>query len=265
MRMRRGNRKISENELSRAVAARKVHGIVGVPPKYKKFLSGVQISPEDDKISVSFGEDAPEDDELLEYLTVCISVYNNHASVYLIVAKSMFDLETNMGWNTVQIGEKTNLRVIHLAFHEGSTNSYDVYYENLNVIGSTRKYFVVSKIQSMYLSVVLAAMAGAFPKSCVEFESDCLEFAKVYCQVFHSLGDNELDSEAITMINSLTITGFGSERSVREGGIWHSLAPSAALSLRAPEVGVVLACGLVMYVVGRLLYFAEQKMWELMS
>lgn len=266
MRMRRGNRRISENESSRAVAARQVHGLIGVPPTYEKFLSGVKVSaPDDDSVSLNFGEDAPEEDELLEHLTVCISVYNNHASVHLILGKGMFDTETSMGWNTLQINEKTNLRVIHLAFHEGSTNSYDVYYENLNLIGSTRRYFVVSKIQSMHLSLVLASMTGAFPVSYVEFENDCLEFAKVYCQVLHSIADIELDSEMINTINSLTITGFRSERSVRADGMSHSLAPSAALSLRAPEVTMVVACGLVMYIAGRLLYFAEQKMWQMMS
>lgn len=216
-------------------------------------------------MSFNFEEDAPEEDELLEYLTVCISVYNNHASVHLVLGKSLFDIETSMGWNTLQINEKTNVRVIHLAFHEGSTNSYDVYYENLNIIGSTRQYFVVSKIQSMHLSLVLASMAGSFPVSYVEFENDCLEFAKVYCQVLHSIGDIELDIELINAINSLTITGFRSERSVRGGGMSHLLAPSAALSLRTPEVGMGVVCGLVMYIVGRLLYFAEQKMWQMVS
>lgn len=264
MRMRRGNRRITENESSRAVAARRVHSLIGVPPTYKKFLSAVEVSCPGDTVRFEFGEDAPEDDELLEYLTVCISVYNNHASVHLVVSKSVFDVETHMGWNTLEINERTNVRVIHLAFHEGSTDSYDVYYEHLNLIGCTRKYFVVSKIESMYLSLVLAAMAGAFPASYVEFENDCLEFAKRYCQILHSIGDIELDIEAISMVNTLTITGFRSERSVREGGMSHSWAPAAALSIR-PEVWMAVACGVVVYVVGRLLYSAEQKMWALMS
>ena len=244
------------------MAQKPIHSLVGLPPEYSGYMAGLSSSREgDDGVGINYDEtEGPDDDELLQYVTVCISVYDLHATVQVIVHKGVFDIETSMGWNTIEFNEPTNVRYIHLAFHDQQCESYDIYYQNMTLSGSMRNYFVVSKFQSMRLSLVLASMLAASPGAYVTFDTDCLEFAKVYCQVLHSLAGTPLDMEAVKMVNDLTITKFNSEKSVRGGGTSHSLASPAALSLSMKRGDLLVLALLIIpiYVIMRLLYVAEQ-------
>lgn len=254
------NRRVDGSSHRRA--QKPILGMVGVPPEYKEYMAGLYSSREgDDGIGINYDEsDCPDDDEVLENVTVCISVYNMHATVQIVVNKGVYDIGTNMGWNTIELNEPTDVRYIHLAFHDDQRDSYDVYYDNCTISGSRRKYFVISKFLRMPLSLVLASMLTASPGAYVTFDTDCLEFAKVYCQVLHSLAGSPMDAEAVTALNTLTITEFNSEKSVRGGGTSHSLAPSAALSLSLKTGDLLVGALLVVpvYIIVRLLYVTEQ-------
>lgn len=254
------NRRITRS--SRRKAEKPIHSLVGVPPEYAGYMAGLHSSKEgDDGIGINYDEaDGPDGDELLEHVTVCISVYNMHATVQVVVNKGMFDIGTSLGWNTIEMNEPTDVRYVHLAFHDDQCDSYDIFYDKATVSGSRRRYFVISKFRTMRLSLVLATMLTASPGAYLTFDTDCLEFAKVYCQVLHSLAGSPMDAEAVTEMNNLTITEFKSERSVRGGGTSQSLGPSAALSLSLETADLLKGALLVVpvYVIVRLLYVTEQ-------
>lgn len=260
LRLQPRNRRVGGS--SHRMAQKPIHSLVGFPPEYSGYMAGLSSSREgDDGVGISYDETkGPDDDELLEYVTLCISVYNMHATVQVIVHKGVFDIETSMGWNTIEFNEPTNVRYIHLAFHDQQCESYDIYYQNMTLLGSRRKYFVINTFESIRLSLVMASMLAASPGAYVTFDTDCLEFAKVYCQVLHTLAGSPLGMEAVKMVNGLTITEFNSEKSMRGGGTSHSLASPAALSLsmKRGDLLVLALLLLPIYVIMRLLYGAEQ-------
>lgn len=246
---------------------KKIHSFIGIPEAYSQFVQGITSSPGTDGIGITFG-DPPEDDELLEYLTVCVSVHDNHASVYLVLSEDMFKVETGMCWSTFELLKPADALKIHLAFHQNKTlDSYDIYYERKPIPASTRELFVVSKIKSVHLSFVLAAVVVACPRSYVAFEDDCLEYARVYIQVFHSIAGIPLDTEAVGVLNQLTITELSSERSMRETGAehWLSLVVAQCMSMRPGHLLVGVFLVVPVYILVRLLYLAEQRMWGMMA
>eukprot|EP00752_Nemacystus_decipiens_P004115 g3765.t1 len=263
---RPGNRIADESRPG--ILNKKIHSFIGIPEAYSQFVQGITSSPGTDGIGITFGEDPPEDDELLEYLTVCVSVHDNHASVYLVLSEDMFKVETGMCWSTFEMLKPADACKIHLAFHQNKAlDSYDIYYERKSIPASTRELFVVSKIESVHLSFVLAAVVVACPRSYVAFEDDCLEYARVYLQVFHSIAGIPLDTEAIGVLNQLTVTELPSERSMRETGAehWLSLVVAQCMSMRPGHLLVGAFLVVPVYILVRLLYLAEQRMWGMLA
>lgn len=189
-----------------------LNGIVGVPFSYKTFVrdlaivkefrsidsnSGSDNHDDDDdsengsKVHVMYGADPPDDDELLENLTVCISAPAGTAAVQIIDDDAIYANEKFKAGSerTLRLGALTEMRIVDAVLESDrdvnhyspyyissstSTGSstdtltaeetYNVRYERQTLLEEVKcKVFIVGKIDKLRLSRILAVAFQAAP------------------------------------------------------------------------------------------------------
>lgn len=82
--------------------------IVGVPTSYESVVRGLNTVKSEQLVQIKYGTKPPDDDELLQNLTVCISVYQTHAAVQILVDTAAFNANLPKGEHTLRLNSSTN-------------------------------------------------------------------------------------------------------------------------------------------------------------
>jgi len=147
----------------------------------------------------------------LRFCTLFISIFNNHAALWVVVSPSVFELETSLGWQDILFKDTRCLK-IHLAFRDSNQDSYSIYYEDFTIEDKLRKVFIVGKFEEINIGDIKIIAAHAKPHSYIELESDCLEFSKELAFTYLSMQKDTLTRYEMKALNDLTITNWKLEK-----------------------------------------------------